>query len=102
MGGVEEVPVIREGLFSALKHIKDAGIPIVGADMGGEPVQTCRLAGPLALVLGAEGSGLSSKLRQRCSRIVSIPLSGGLESLNVSVAGALLMYEKRRQETGLA
>jgi len=98
MGAVEEVPIIHEGLFSALKHVKKAGIPIVGADMGGASLIEARLSGPLALVMGAEGSGLSSKLRERCGTVVSIPLSGELESLNVSVAASVLMYEKRRQD----
>jgi len=102
MGAIEVVPVVREGLFSALKHIKRAGIPVVGADMGGVPMQTARLSGPLALILGSEGQGLSSKLRERCDQIVSIPLQGELESLNVSVAGAVLMYEKRRQDALLS
>jgi len=98
MGAVEVVPVVRESLFAAIKTLKKAGIPTVGADMGGEPMGQARLDGPLALVMGAEGRGLSPKLREKCQRIVSIPLAGGLESLNVSVATALLMYEKRRQD----
>lgn len=98
MGAAEVVPVVHESLFAALKPIHKAGIRIVGADMGGEPLNECRLDGPLALVMGAEGSGLSSKLREKCDAIVSIPLAGNLESLNVSVAAAVLMYEKRRQD----
>jgi 23S rRNA (guanosine2251-2'-O)-methyltransferase len=98
MGGAEAVPLIREGLYSALKPIQKAGIPVVGADMGGEPVGETDLRGPMALVLGSEGEGLGPELRKRCDRIVSIPLAGELESLNMSVAAALLMYEKRRQE----
>lgn len=98
MGAVEEIPLVRESLFAALKHVKRDGIRIVGADMGGVPLGQADLRGPLALVLGEEGRGLSPKLRERCDSIVSIPLAGKLESLNVSVAGALLMYEKRRQD----
>jgi len=98
MGAVEEVAVVRESLFSSLKQIKKAGIPLVGADMGGRSIAEVDLSGPLALVMGAEGRGLSDKAKQRCDRIVSIPLAGGLESLNVSVAAALVMYEKRRQD----
>jgi 23S rRNA (guanosine2251-2'-O)-methyltransferase len=56
------------------------------------------LRGPIAIVLGEEGRGLSSKLEERCDRLVSVPLAGGLESLNVSVAAGILLYEKRRQE----
>jgi 23S rRNA (guanosine2251-2'-O)-methyltransferase len=98
MGAVEVVPVVRESLFAVLKTLKKAGIPTVGADMGGQPMTQARLSGPLALVMGAEGRGLSPKLREKVSRVVSVPLAGGLESLNVSVATAVLMYEKRRQD----
>ena len=98
MGAIEEVPIAREGLFSSLKLIQRAGIPIVGADGRGEPVHELDLTGPLALVMGEEGRGLSSKLKERCDRLVSIPLGGTLESLNVSVAAGILMYEKRRQD----
>lgn len=96
MGAIEVVPVVRESLFVAVSECRRDGIPVVGADAGGGPIGDLR--GPLALVLGEEGEGLSPKLREKCDRIVSIPLDGGLESLNVSVAGAVLMYEKRRQE----
>ncbi len=98
MGAVEVVPIVRESLFVAISELKRAGIPIVGADMGGTPMTVARLSGPLALVLGEEGEGLSSKLREKCDEVVSIPLRGELESLNVSVAAAVIMAEKRRQD----
>jgi len=98
MGAAEEIPVVRESLFVAAKHLAKDGIRLVGADMDGLPMSEVNLRGSVAVVLGSEGSGLSPKLRERCDAIVSIPLAGGLESLNVSVAGALLMYEKRRQD----
>lgn len=98
MGGAEEVPLVREGLYSALKPVKKAGVRIIGADMGGTPLGKIDLRGPLALVLGGEGEGLGPELRNRCDEVVSIPLAGRLESLNVSVAAAILMYEKRRQD----
>lgn len=98
MGAVEAVPIAREGLFSALKTISRAGIRVVGADGGGRPLHEVHMDGPLALVMGEEGRGLSSKLRERCDVTVAIPLGGGLESLNVSVAAGILMYEKRRQD----
>jgi 23S rRNA (guanosine2251-2'-O)-methyltransferase len=98
MGAVEEVPIVRESLFVAVGHLARAGVPIVGSDMGGEPLGEANLRGPIAIVLGEEGRGLSPKLRERCDRIVSIPVAGGLESLNVSVAAGILFYEKRRQE----
>lgn len=98
MGAVEVLPIVRESLFVAISELTRAAIPIVGADMDGEPLADVDLRGPLALVLGEEGRGLSPKLRERCTRIVSVPLGGELESLNVSVAAGILMYEKRRQE----
>ncbi len=98
MGAVEEIPIAREGLFPALKACSRAGVRVVGADMGGVPLGSADLRGPLALVMGEEGSGLSSKLRERCDFVVSIPLRNNLESLNVSVATAILLYEKRRQD----
>lgn len=98
MGAAEEVPVVREGLSSALKHIRRDGLPVVGADAAGRPLGDLDLSGPLVLAMGSEGSGLSHAVRQRCDRLVSIPLAGELESLNVSVAAAVLLYEKRRQD----
>lgn len=98
MGAAEEVPVVRESFHSAAKHLQKAGLPLVAADHGGTPIGQARLAGPMALVLGGEGAGLSSSQRARCDRVVTIPLGGELESLNVSVATAVLLYEKRRQD----
>jgi 23S rRNA (guanosine2251-2'-O)-methyltransferase len=98
MGAAEEIPVVRESFHSAAKHLRKAGIPLVAADHGGTPVGAAQLRGPLALVMGGEGSGLTSTQRQHCDRVVTIPLASELESLNVSVAAAILMYEKRRQD----
>ena len=98
MGAIEEIPVVRESMTSSIKHLKRAGIPIWGADMDGTPLGKANLQGPLAILLGSEGKGLSSTLRGKCDNHVSIPLKGNLESLNVSVAAAVLLYEKRRQD----
>jgi 23S rRNA (guanosine2251-2'-O)-methyltransferase len=98
MGAIEEVPLVREGLYGAIKNLKREGYRVVGADMLGEDASALDLSGPVALVLGGEGSGLSSKLKERCDALVSVPLHGALESLNVSVAAGILMYEKRRQD----
>ena len=98
MGAAEEIPVVRESFHSAATHLGKAGIPLVAADMNGEPMGQADLRGPLALVMGGEGGGLTSSQLKRCDRVVSIPLAGDLESLNVSVAAAVLMYEKRRQD----
>ncbi len=98
MGGAEEVVVVREGIPSALKQLRKAGIRIVGADMGGEPYWGVRLTGPLALVLGGESKGLSSTVRERCDQVVSVPLERNLESLNVSVTAGILVFERLRQQ----
>lgn len=98
MGAVEEVPVVREGLSSALKHFKKDGLRVIGADMRGQPLGTVDLRGPLVIAVGGEGGGLTKAVRDRCHAFVRIPLAGRLESLNVSVATAVLLYEKRRQD----
>lgn len=98
MGGAEAVPLIREGISSALKQIKKAGIPIIGADMGGQSMWNTPMKGALALILGGESKGLSPTLKNKCRHIVSVPLQGDLESLNVSVTAGILMFEKCRQD----
>jgi len=100
MGGAEDVPLIREGLSSALATLRRAGVRVVGADMDGEACWDVPMSGPLALVLGGEDKGLSPTMRDRCDAIVRVPTGGDLESLNVSVTGAVLMFEKVRQDRG--
>ena len=96
-GAVEYVPMaVVGGLPAALAKMKEAGVWIVGLDDGAD--RTLFELGDLAadaicLVLGAEGSGLSRLVRERCDLVVSIPLHGQLGSLNVSVSGALACYE---------
>ncbi len=99
MGAAEEIPVIREGLFSALKKIRRAGVRVIGTDMGGRPPWEVDLTGPVALVLGGESKGLSPTLRERCDEVVGVPLLGGLESLNVSVTAGVVFFERVRQLT---
>jgi 23S rRNA (guanosine2251-2'-O)-methyltransferase len=98
MGGAEIVPVVREGISSALSKLKKVGIRIVGADMGGKSLFETDLRGPIAIVMGGESKGLSPTLQKKCDVVVSIPLCNELESLNVSVSAAVILYEKRRQE----
>ncbi len=98
MGGAEVVPVVREGISSALAQLRRAGVRIVGCDMDGGDLWTVPLTGPIAIVLGGEDKGLTPTLRKRCDDIVAVPLQAGLDSLNVSVTAALVMFEKVRQE----
>lgn len=97
MGGIEEVPLVREGISAALAACQREGLRIIGADMDGRPYWDVDLTGPVALVLGGESKGLSPTLRKRCDELVSVPLAGGLESLNVSVTAGILLFERVRQ-----
>jgi 23S rRNA (guanosine2251-2'-O)-methyltransferase len=98
MGGSEEVPVIREGLSSSLKYIRNEGITVIGADMGGKPIWDLNLKGAVCFVFGGESKGLSPTLRKKCHHIASVPLASNLDSLNVSVAAGVFLFEKVRQE----
>ncbi len=99
MGGAAHVPLLGESLFPALKLIKDYGIPVVGVEEDlGEPYFSQELRGPVAFVFGGEDSGLSEPLRKYCDIFIHIPMKSGLSSLNVSVATALIVFEKMRQE----
>lgn len=100
MGGAEAVPLIREGISSALAQLRRAGVRVVGADMDGVAPWSIDLRGPLALVLGGEDKGLTDPVRKRCDHIVGVPLAGGLESLNVSVTAGVLLFERVRQVSG--
>ena len=99
MGGAEEVPVIREAIPASLKVLRRAGVRIVGADMNGRPYWDVPMGGPLAIVLGGEDKGVTHTIRDRCDEIASVPLEHGLDSLNVSVTAAVLMFEKVRQSS---
>jgi len=84
-------------LVRAMEDLKEAGFWIYGADMEGEPAYKIDLSGRIALVLGSEGTGISRLLREKCDGFVGIPSLGRIDSLNVSVAAGVLLYEVRRQ-----
>jgi len=84
-------------LVRAMEDLKEAGFWIYGADMEGEPVYSIDLKGRIAFVLGSEGAGISRLLRESCDAMVGIPSAGRIDSLNVSVATGILLYEARRQ-----
>ena len=98
-GAAAHVPVARaSSIAAALEALKQADLWVVGAHPeGGQLLWEADLRGRVGLVIGAEGRGLSALVRQRCDVLVRIPLLGRLQSLNASVAGALLMYEALRQ-----
>ncbi len=98
-GAVGHVPFVRvTNLARTLRRLRDADIWIAGADAGGDrTLYETDLTLPLALVLGAEGSGLRRLTREHCDFHVSIPMHGAVESLNISVAAAVCLFEARRQ-----
>jgi 23S rRNA (guanosine2251-2'-O)-methyltransferase len=98
-GAAESVPFIPvTNLARTLRELKDKGIWVVGTAGGeGASLFEAKLSGPLALVLGAEDEGLRRLTRETCDELVSIPMLGQVESLNVSVAAGICLYEARRQ-----
>jgi 23S rRNA (guanosine2251-2'-O)-methyltransferase len=99
-GAVEHLPVaVVPNLARYLADVKSGDLWIAGAaaDRAGTPMWEADLSGGIAFVLGAEGKGLRPLVRRTCDLEVSIPQLGRVESLNVSVAAALLLYEARRQ-----
>jgi len=97
-GAVEHLPVaVVPNLARYLNDVKGPRLWIYAADAAGIPMGETDLSGGLTLVFGAEGKGLRPLVRRACDATVSIPLAGRVESLNVSVAAAVLLYEARRQ-----
>jgi 23S rRNA (guanosine2251-2'-O)-methyltransferase len=101
-GAVEHLPIaVVPNLARYLNEVKGPDLWVWGAASdGGESLWEADLDGGVAFVLGAEGRGLRPLVRRACDGIVSIPLGGRIESLNVSVASALLVYEVRRRRGG--
>ena len=98
-GAAESVPLIPvTNLARTIADLRAVAIRVLGAaQQGAESLMQIRLEGPVAWVLGAEGTGLRRLTRERCDALVHIPMFGQVESLNVSVAAALCLYETRRQ-----
>jgi 23S rRNA (guanosine2251-2'-O)-methyltransferase len=98
-GAAETTPVVTvTNLVRTLRLLKEAGLWVVGADAAATMrASEVDLRGPLVLVLGAEGTGLRQLTRQNCDFLASLPQRGAVESLNVSVAAAMLLYEALRQ-----
>jgi 23S rRNA (guanosine2251-2'-O)-methyltransferase len=98
-GAAETTPlVVVTNLARTLRLLKDAGLWIVGADAEAPGLaHEADLAGPIAAVMGAEGTGLRQLTRETCDFLVRLPQQGSVESLNVSVASGMLLYEALRQ-----
>ena len=97
-GAVNYLPVARvSNLTQTIEYLKKEGFWIIGADMQGQNLWQVDMSGPIALVLGSEGKGLSPLVRKHCDFIASIPMQGQVGSLNVSAAAAILLYEAVRK-----
>ena len=85
-------------IAQTIEMLKKNNVWVIGIDLGGEADYTqMDFTVPSAIVIGAEGKGVSDLVRKRCDRIASIPMKGRISSLNASVAAALVMYEAFRQ-----
>lgn len=94
-GACFHTPVAKvTNLVNTMKELKKQGVWITGADMGGEKdIYSADLSGPVAIVIGNEGSGMSRLVREECDFIVNIPMVGEIESLNASVSASIFMYK---------
>lgn len=93
-GASEHLLVAQANLHQALSELKEAGAWVIGldADPQAQPIAEVRLDGPLALVVGSEGEGMRSLVRQSCDALVRLPMLGKVESLNAAVAGSVGLY----------
>jgi len=98
-GAVEYVPVSQiNNIKHAISEMKERGITIIGAEAGSEKMPwDIELDVPLALVIGSEGKGMRKTVAEKCDFIISLPMKGIINSLNASVAAAILMFEVLRQ-----
>ena len=102
-GAVEYVPVAKvSNIAQTIDRLKESGVWIGACDMDGTDYDKTDMKGSLALVIGAEGQGISRLVKEKCDFIISIPMAGKIASLNASNAAAILMYEARRQRKGKA
>jgi 23S rRNA (guanosine2251-2'-O)-methyltransferase len=103
-GAAETVPYLMvTNLARTLGELQDRGVRVIGtSDDAPRTLFDADLTGPVALVLGAEGAGMRQLTRKSCDELVRIPMQGAVESLNVSVASAVCLYEALRQRQGVA
>lgn len=97
-GAINFTPVAKvTNVAKTIEELKEQGVWFVCADMGGEVMYRLNLKGPIGLVIGNEGEGVSRLVREKCDFIASIPMKGDIDSLNASVAAGVLAYEIVRQ-----
>ena len=97
-GAAEHMRVARvTNINDTIEYLKSVGVWVYGADMDGEDIYTTDLTGNIALVIGGEDKGVGRLTRQRCDKIIALPLKGQVNSLNASVATGIVVYEALRQ-----
>ena len=97
-GALNYMPVAKvTNLGQTIEELKKEGLWFVCADMDGTPMYELNLKGPIGLVVGAEGNGVSRLVREKCDMTAQIPMRGEVDSLNASVAAGILAYEIVRQ-----
>ena len=97
-GALNYTPVAKvTNLAKTMEELKEKGLWFVCADMGGESIYRLNLTGPIGMVIGNEGDGVSRLVKEKCDFIASIPMKGDIDSLNASVAAGVLAYEIVRQ-----
>ena len=102
-GAINYTPVAKvTNIVRTIEELKEKGIWFVCADMGGESMYKLNLTGPIGLVIGNEGEGVSRLVREACDFTASIPMKGDIDSLNASVAAGVLAYEIVRQRLAKA
>ena len=100
-GAINYTPVAKvTNIAQTIEELKDKGLWFACADMGGETMYRLNLKGPIGIVIGNEGSGVSRLVREKCDMIASIPMKGDIDSLNASVACGVLAFEVVRQRLG--
>jgi 23S rRNA (guanosine2251-2'-O)-methyltransferase len=97
-GALNYTPVVKvTNIANTIEELKKRGLWFVCADMGGTTMYKLNLKGPMGLVIGNEGSGVSRLVKERCDMVASIPMKGDIDSLNASVAAGVLAFEIVRQ-----
>lgn len=100
-GALNYTPVAKvTNLSATIEELKEKGLWFVCADMGGTTMYDLNLTGPIGLVIGNEGDGVSRLVKEKCDFVASIPMKGEIDSLNASVAAGVLAYEIVRQRIG--
>ena len=100
-GAIEYMPVCKvTNIVNTIKKLKDEGLWIAAVDMDGDVFYEQNMKGPLGIVIGSEGYGISRLVKENCDFKVKMPMVGNVTSLNASVAGSIVLYEVLKQRLG--